>query len=643
MSLFPAYTKSEPETSAVSEDKQPEEESTDASSWLVNPSFSVKVSQFSLPSKTSIVEFPKENKPDIIATSVEQEETVTNLSPSSEEDHKNKDSETSECVKREESPKYNSRKKSSKHKKHKSQHKHKRRKYDDDKDEKVYGTKEEKCYYEDKIREIGNLKVSTLSRPAIPLYSLRRDCSLGAVGWINISKKKKKKKRQLRYHTHLSKFYDIDAEDNKEEQEMTNNINKDTKDTVWQFEKTYRRGGGARGARVTAERKLAILDKQLWLLLRLYLELNMSKPESSHFKIESTLPEQLLKRILASNLPLTELWLRVEQLREGAHWVPWASDEECEDPQRLVFSDDVSDLLHPITTPSLLPNLAALTLTLLKVPLLPCRDTGLHVIVPHVKSWSFDSVEMLLPALFPMGTVDLDCGELLKDITKLSVGPQYLEQRLGQEHYLEFVVKVFHLCADCLPEPARTAFCIWWLRFERLLLVLDRLGVSKLAPARKKKLKSTIKDFLKQERNRNCLHFYREYALIEWELGHHDGACKILETAISAQPGGLPVVSVLNEHERAGLGSLYRTLSELYLCRSKFSSEDASVNKQKAISTLMALALGKPISKPENSSVPELQELVAVSEKYHHVGTELLEITSDVVSTLVLLCQMGAH
>jgi hypothetical protein len=32
-------------------------------------------------------------------------------------------------------------------------------------------------------------------------------------------------------------------------------------DVISQFENTYRRGGGAAGARVRAERKLAILDK----------------------------------------------------------------------------------------------------------------------------------------------------------------------------------------------------------------------------------------------------------------------------------------------------------------------------------------------------------------------------------------------
>jgi len=327
------------------------------------------------------------------------------------------------------------------------------------------------------------------------------------------------------------------------------------------------------------------------------------------------------ERILASELPLSELWLRVEQLREGAHWLPWTSDKDCEDPQRLVFSDDVSDLLHPITTASLVPHLTTVILTLLKVPLLPCRDTALRVVNRHQTSWSLDAVEMLLPAFFPMGTVELEHVGLFKDIPQLAVGPQYLDQRLGQENYLEFVIKVFRSCADCLTEPSRTAFCVWWLRFERLLLVLDRLGICKLPQSRKKKLKSTVKDFLKQDQNRNNLLFYREYALIEWELGNHDGACKILTTAISAQPQALPVVSVLNEQEKSGLGSVYRTLCELYLSRARLTPKDASTHRQKAVSILIALGLGKCLSKGDAS----VENLTAALDKFCHIGTELLE------------------
>ena len=132
---------------------------------------------------------------------------------------------------------------------------------------------------------------------------------------------------------------------------------------------------------------------------------------------------------------------------------------------------------------------------------------------------------MLLPTFFPMGTVELECVGLFKDIFSLTIGPQYLNQRLGQEHYLVFVMKVFQSCDHCLTEPSRTAFCVWWLRFERLLIVLDRLGVCRLPQSRRKKVKSTVKDFLKWDRNRNNLLFYHEYALIEWVLGNRDGSC----------------------------------------------------------------------------------------------------------------------
>lgn len=40
------------------------------------------------------------------------------------------------------------------------------------------------------------------------------------------------------------------------------------------------------------------LWEQLWLLLRMYLELNLAQPDSSHFKISSALPEQTVSKHL---------------------------------------------------------------------------------------------------------------------------------------------------------------------------------------------------------------------------------------------------------------------------------------------------------------------------------------------------------
>lgn len=755
MSLFPAYSDGDSVPWKCNEQDIKQNDAVGADKlWLTNPSFSLEISQIPLPGE-------------------KKGQTVV--------------SETSAAKRQTELPEHHKERKASSRKKVKSYHKQSRKKKED---YDISIPADSTVFYEDKTCEKGNLLVVTLARPAVPLY---RVCHGSSLSWSYARKSPKKRKHLNRYFTHfqeLSKSLEEstsgvtedtiavangnklgakkqqvnDGSEFSGDMQLEEELSKNTaqynrilteqpcnvelwlkyvhfQDVISQFENTYRRGGGAAGARVRAERKLAILDKallhnpdsevllkerfaiaeaifpadiisrqlggmlekqpsnlalwhgyisatqcslamctvpavmqlynramarlhqlrrgaptaqtkpseekilallhdcglflrqaglweQLWLLLRMYLELNLSQPDSSHFKISSTLSEQIVteseERILASELPLLELWLRVEQLREGAHWLPWASDEDCEDPQRLVFSDDVSDLLHPITTVSLLPHLATVVLTLLKVPVLPCRDTALRIINRHQTSWSLDTVEMLLPAFFPMGTVELECIGLFKDISQLAVGPQYLDQRLGQEHYLEFVTKVFRLCGDCLAEPSRTAFCVWWLRFERLLLVLDRLGISSLPQSRKKKVKSAVKEFLKQDQNRNNLLFYREYALIEWELGNRDGACKILTTVIVAQPGALPVVSMLNEQEKSGLGSLYRTLCELYLSHARLTPEDASTHKQKAISVLIALGLGKPLSKTECS----VEQQVAALDKFYHIGAELLEDAS---------------
>lgn len=72
-----------------------------------------------------------------------------------------------------------------------------------------------------------------------------------------------------------------------------------------------------------------------------------------------------------------------------------------------------------------------------------------------------------------------------------------------------------------------------------------------------------LKEFLKKEENRNNLHFYKEYALIEKEMGRFDNSVSILETAIQSQNACPSTVS--NSEEGAALFSLYRTFIETLL------------------------------------------------------------------------------
>lgn len=81
--------------------------------------------------------------------------------------------------------------------------------------------------------------------------------------------------------------------------------------------------------------------------------------------------------------------------------------------------------------------------------------------------------------------------------------------------------------------------------------------------SRGKKLRTTLKEFLKKDENRNNLYFYKEYALIELEMGRFSNCVNILETAIQSQ--GTCPSAITNENERAALFSVYRTFIETLL------------------------------------------------------------------------------
>ncbi|GLG93140.1 CN102 protein [Gryllus bimaculatus] len=375
------------------------------------------------------------------------------------------------------------------------------------------------------------------------------------------------------------------------------------------------------------------LWEQLWTLLRIYLELNLAQPDSDLFKSSISVPEDLItdleETVLNSQLPLPELWYRIEKLREAAHWLPWSSEVECEDPQRLVFVDDVSDMLHPITSPKLSIRLALIVMTLLKIPCLPWRHTTMLSIGLHQVPSFLDGVEVLLTMYYPQHTLLLNDKTFLQGAINLVYGPQYLTSSWpGQEHYLEFVTKVFHSSAICLKEPARSAMFIWWLRFERFLVILDNIEHCKLPPQRKKKIKSSIKEFLKRDENRNNGLFYVEYALFEVAINQEESACKVLTTAVAAQ-GAAPVISIACNQKKGELCQLYRTLCEILLHSRKETDYDEKKRETKVLAVLAALVLGTPVTNWQSSVISTSEREVA-SNKFRHITTELLlEVSSE--------------
>ncbi|KAJ8965402.1 hypothetical protein NQ314_004154 [Rhamnusium bicolor] len=337
--------------------------------------------------------------------------------------------------------------------------------------------------------------------------------------------------------------------------------------------------------------KQAGLFEQLWTLLRMYLELNLSPNDKTKFNIASRFKDKQLVEleevVFSSHLPLHELWLRTEKLRESCHWLPYLDDDECEDPQRLVFTEDVAELIHPITMPENIFKLTSTILSLLKIPLLPCRHCTMQDLGLDYVPWSLDSIEPLLPVFFPLFPIDISNKSLLND-SRLAVGPQYLKLLPGQEEYLEFILIVMQNCADCLTGNDQTAIRVWWFRFQRLLIILDRLQRFKMTDYFKKTMRKKMKLLLKQDENRQNEIFYIEYALIEYEFGASESCINILNTALSLNTG-TTIVTKDWDKLQATQCYLYRMLVQVTL---KLDG-DKEVNKNKCLEYLCELVMQK--------------------------------------------------
>ncbi|XP_044761103.1 nuclear exosome regulator NRDE2 [Coccinella septempunctata] len=352
------------------------------------------------------------------------------------------------------------------------------------------------------------------------------------------------------------------------------------------------------------------LFEQLWTLLKMYLEMNLGQLVQGSFDIQVNLNEkQLLDLedvIFKSQLPSHELWLRTEKLRESYHWLPVT--EQCEDPQRIVFAEDVVELIQPITKPENTFRLTATILTLLKIPLLPCRHNTMEQLGLDYVPWALDSIESVLPIFYPIYPVPLDLGNYLADY-QLSVGPQYLKVFPGQEEYLIFVLTVMQKCIDFLQGEDKTSLTVWWLRFQRLLIILNER--MKMPNNLKKSIKTNIKNLLKKPENRSNILFYVEYALFEKELSNPESCVKILETALSfVKELKFDPSKITTEQEHV-----------CYLIRTIVEETIHSEKNEKAIKYLINFVQGKQIQSQCEIDEETLNQAIL---KYKHVSLQLI-------------------
>lgn len=227
----------------------------------------------------------------------------------------------------------------------------------------------------------------------------------------------------------------------------------------------------------------------------------------------------------------------------------------------MVFSEDVAELIHPITMPGNTFKLVTTILSLLKVPLLPCRQTTMTELGLDYVPWALDSVETLVSIFLPMYPVDIG-NDLLKYTQKLAVGPQYLKALPCQEEYLEFVLKIMQNSFEALLGEEKTSLAVWWFRFIRLLVSLERDETFRMSERLKKRMKSDIKNVLKQEEFRNNPLFFCEYAFYELTNCRRESAIKVLLTTIEVNYKNANFGNVKME-DRTVYCHTYRSLVEI--------------------------------------------------------------------------------
>lgn len=294
--------------------------------------------------------------------------------------------------------------------------------------------------------------------------------------------------------------------------------------------------------------------------------------------------------VLASGLPMNEIWLRIEKLRTNFYFLPCPVGFTCSDPQRLVFNEDVCHFIYPLNNRGNSLKLVLIILRLLKIPRSVYQSFGTR----EESEW--DCIEDIL-SVFYCGNSSSDSAfdAILWDLIKeLSMAPSYFTSHIGHEIYTKTLSEFLILLATCFTGAEKMVLQLIWLRFERLLVMMVKKD-GKLTEEKQKSVRSKVKKFLKVEENRNEINYYVEFAALENDMGNKDVAMGLLETVYNQ---GL-------EGEIRDKDKYYicATLAEIYISDNRFSD---------AINVLVSLGTNSKLSRSEVDVVTEPKKLVAL-------------------------------
>lgn len=339
------------------------------------------------------------------------------------------------------------------------------------------------------------------------------------------------------------------------------------------------------------------LSEQFFALITLELELNVSDDKFSSIQSRESDQNSLIEYeeiVLKSGLPMNEIWLRVEKLRQNYYFLPCPMDQSCDDPQRFVVNEDIFHYIYPLSKREYAFNLVIVIMRLLKVPLFDncrlkaCTFNSYDVVNNCDNVCDFDCIEEIA-SIFLHRTI-LHSNKIFDDILwcmirDFSIGPSFITTHIGHELYIKYLSEILLLCAESYTNPTeqsnkRNIFVLLLLRLERVVMAFD-VYMNKWNEDKTKRLRTKIKNLLKRDENRNCLVFYVEFAQIEYDLKRIEQAEHIYIAAISQSNPAIDDDCTRSEY--------------WYVCISLIEMLIREQRLNKALNLLNAIALDKKI------------------------------------------------
>lgn len=270
------------------------------------------------------------------------------------------------------------------------------------------------------------------------------------------------------------------------------------------------------------------------------------------------------------------------------HWLPWRpnvregqTEEDCEDPERLIMFDDLSSFMFEVQADQ---NRLQLVLSLLSLIDDDSRS---------LKFTNHPSQSLLSQNIQPYeleGICDMDHTvywndpQLSKCCSRVNV---------HKETRMDFIDRLLQQAVKQFDGNERTQLTRRWINFRTTKLKCSEADLKKDKKRWKsscKDVKKWIKEILKEEGNRNNIVLWEAYAKFESELGNKDDCVKVLDTVLSMnlQPGG--ILNLEDTILQYQLCKLCRMYVETELNASKNThGEQGTLNRENALHVLVSL------------------------------------------------------